>query len=78
MSATINGMDLQFADVLNADQVEEYDFLKINGGIYQIIKVTHSGDGFIFTYLDDYEEEDFIEVGYSDRFDLYYPHESEE
>lgn len=75
MSATMNAMDFQFVDVLSADQVEELDFLKINGGIYQVVNITHAGDGFIFTYLDDYEEEDFIEVDYSDRFDLYYPHE---
>lgn len=71
MSATINNMDFKLVDILMVDQLEVDDFIDVDGQIVQVVNVTSAGDTWLITFLDEYDEKDFIEVNDDAKFDLY-------
>jgi hypothetical protein len=60
MTATINSMELKFADFLFADQLMEGDLIKYDGDLYEIQSVESIAEGEILKVVNDYGEEDEI------------------
>ncbi len=80
MTATINGMDLVYADLLTADQLMEGDLVDIEGVIVYVVAIEDdaTGDNYTITYRNDYGEEDVFQCAYDDKFKLYVFLEEEE
>ena len=71
MGATMLNMEFKKVDVLNADQLEVDDFISVNGQIVQITGITPLSNGYAIMYLDNYDEEDLIEVDDYATFNWY-------
>jgi hypothetical protein len=73
MAATINSMELVYADILTADQLMEGDLVDIEGVIVDVISIEDdaTGDNYTITYRNDYGEEDVFECSYEHVFKLY-------
>jgi hypothetical protein len=73
MAATINDMELVYADILTADQLMEGDLVDIEGVIVDVIEIEDdaTGDNYTITYRNDYGEEDVFECSYEHVFKLY-------
>jgi hypothetical protein len=73
MTATINAMELVYADLLTADQLMEDDLVDIEGSIVDVISIEDdaTGDNYTITYRNEYGEEDVFECSYEHVFKLY-------
>ena len=73
MAATINDMELVYADILTADQLMEGDLVDIEGVIVDVIEIEDdaTGDNYTITYRNEYGEEDVFECSYEHVFKLY-------
>ena len=73
MTATINAMELVYADLLTADQLMEGDLVDIEGTIVDVILIEDdaTGDNYTITYRNEYGEEDVFECSYEHVFKLY-------
>jgi hypothetical protein len=73
MNATINSMELVYADLLTADQLMEGDLVDIEGSIVDVISIEDdaTGDNYTITYRNEYGEEDVFECSYEHVFKLY-------
>ena len=80
MAATINDMELVYADILTADQLMEGDLVDIEGVIVDVVEIEDdaTGDNYTITYRNDYGEIDIFECAYDDKFKLYVFVEEEE
>ncbi len=80
MNATINSMELVYADLLTADQLMEGDLVDIEGSIVDVISIEDdaTGDNYTITYRNEYGEEDVFECSYEHVFKLYVFVEEEE
>lgn len=73
MTATINNMELVYADLLTPSQLMEDDLVEIEGVIVDVISIEDdaTGDNYTITYRNDYGEEDTFECSYEHVFKLY-------
>jgi hypothetical protein len=73
MTATINSMELVYADLLTPSQLMEDDLVEIEGIIVDVISIDDdaTGDNYIITYRNEYGEEDIFECSYEHVFKLY-------
>jgi hypothetical protein len=73
MTATINAMELVYADLLTADQLMEDDLVDIEGSIVDVISIEDdaTGDNYTITYRNEYGDEDIFECSYEHVFKLY-------
>lgn len=71
MSATIKDMEFKFADVLCVDQLEIDDYIKIGSSIVKIINLETLAETYLIAYLNDFEEEETIEVSDTQNFNWY-------
>jgi len=80
MTATINGMELVYADLLTPSQLMEGDLVEIEGVIVDVLAIEDdaTGDNYSITYRNDYGEEDVFECDYEHVFKLYVFVEQEE
>lgn len=78
MGATMLNMEFKKVDVLNVDQLEIDDYISVNGEIVQVIGITPLADGYVIMYLDNYDEEDLIEVDDYATFNWYVPVDDED
>jgi len=81
MAATMKGVELVYADLLQPNQLIVGDLIKINNEIGQVISIEDdvSGDNYCITYLDDYGDENVHQCTYEAMFRLYvYRDEPEE
>jgi hypothetical protein len=80
MSATINSMELVYADLLTPGQLMEGDLVEIDEIIVDVISIEDdaTGDNYTITYKNDYGEEDIFLCDYEHMFKLYVFIEQEE
>jgi hypothetical protein len=80
MTATINSMELVYADLLTPSQLMEGDLVEIEGVIVDVLAIEDdaTGDNYSITYRNDYGEEDVFECDYEHVFKLYVFVEQEE
>lgn len=71
MADTIKNMDFILADVLNVDQLEPDDYIMIDGDIVQVLNIASLKDGYVISFVNDFGEEDLIEVDDYAKFDWY-------
>ena len=71
MGATMINMNLKKVDVLNVDQLEIDDYIEVNDEVVQIIGITPLSNGYAIMFLDNYDEEDLIEVDDYTTFNWY-------
>jgi hypothetical protein len=80
MTATINSMELVYADLLTPSQLMEGDLVEIDEIIVDVISIEDdaTGDNYTITYKNDYGEEDVFLCDYEHVFKLYVFIEQEE
>jgi hypothetical protein len=80
MTATINAMELVYADLLTPSQLMEGDLVDIEGSIVDVISIEDdaTGDNYTITYRNEYGDEDIFECSYEHVFKLYVFVEEEE
>lgn len=73
MPATMENMELVYADLLTPSQLMEGDLVEIDGVIVDVISIEDdaSGDNYTITYRNDYGEEDEFLCSYEYVFKLY-------
>jgi hypothetical protein len=73
MTATINAMELVYADLLTPGQLMEDDLVEIEGVIVDVISIEDdaTGDNYTITYRNEYGEQDVFECDYEHVFKLY-------
>jgi hypothetical protein len=73
MTATINAMELVYADLLTPGQLMEDDLVDIEGSIVDVISVQDdaTGDNYTVTHKNEYDEVEETLCTYEDMFKLY-------
>jgi hypothetical protein len=73
MTATMENMELVYADLLTPSQLMEGDLVDIEGVIVDVVSIEDdaTGDNYTITYRNDYGEEDVFECNYEHVFKLY-------
>jgi hypothetical protein len=73
MPATINNMELVWADKLTPDSLMVDDLIKIDGDLIEIINISSdgTGDNYFIDCVDVYGEPDTITIPYDTYVDLY-------
>ena len=73
MTATINNMELVWADKLTPGSLMEDDLIKIDGELYEILNIESdsTGDNYLIDCVDVYGERESIEIAYDTYVDLY-------
>lgn len=73
MAATINSMELVWADKLTPGSLMEGDLIKVDGELIEVVNVTSdsTGDNYFIEFADVYGERDEIIVSYDSYVDLY-------
>lgn len=73
MPATMENMELVYADLLTPSQLMEGDLVEIDGVIVDVISIQDdaAGDNYTITYRNDYGEEDEFLCSYEYVFKLY-------
>jgi hypothetical protein len=73
MTATINSMELVWADRLTPGSLMEGDLIKIDDELIEVIKIDsdRTGDNYLIEYADAYGERDEITIAYDAYVDLY-------
>ena len=80
MTATMENMELVYADLLTPGQLMEDDLVEIEGVIVDVVSIEDdaTGDNYTITYRNDFGEEDVFECNYEHVFKLYVFVEQEE
>jgi hypothetical protein len=80
MTATINSMELIYADLLTPDQLMEDDIIEVEGDIVTVLGVDSdaTGDVYYVGHVNDYGDKDVTEFNYTDTVKLYVFREDEE
>lgn len=73
MTDTMINMEFKKVDVLNVDQLEVDDYIEVNGDIVQVVAITPLSNGYAIMFLDNYDEQDLIEVDDYATFNWYIP-----
>lgn len=73
MTATINNMELVWADKLTPGSLMDGDLIKVDGELIEVINIESdsTGDNYLIDYADAYGERDAIEIAYDAYVDLY-------
>ena len=73
MTATINNMELVWADLLTPSQLMEGDLIKIDDEVVEVISVADdaTGDNYTITYRSEYDDVEQHDCNYEDMFKLY-------
>jgi hypothetical protein len=73
MTATINAMELVYADLLTPGQLMEGDLINIDMDIVEVIAITDdaTGDNYVITHRNEYGEEEDYSCTYEEMFKLY-------
>jgi len=73
MTATMNSMELIYADLLTPDQLMEEDIIEIDGDIVTVLGIDSdaTGDTYYVGYVNDYGDKDVAEYKYTDTIKLY-------
>ena len=80
MTATINNMDLVWADKLTPGSLMEGDLIKVDGELIEIISIDcdATGDNYFIEFADVYGESDTTTIAHDSYVDLYVYIETEE
>jgi hypothetical protein len=80
MTATINSMELVWADKLTPGSLMVDDLIKVDGELIEIINIDSdsTGDNYLIEYSDTYGERDTITIAHDVYVDLYVYLEHEE
>lgn len=80
MTATINSMELIYADLLTPDQLMEEDIIEVDGDIVEVIGIDSdaTGDTYYVGYVNDYGDRDVAEYNFTDTIKLYVFRQDEE
>ena len=80
MTATINNMELVWADKLTPGSLMIDDMIKIDDEVIEIISIDSdsTGDNYFIEYADAYGEQDTITIAHDAYVDLYVYIESED
>lgn len=73
MTATMNSMELIYADLLTPDQLMEEDIIEVDGDIVEVIGIDSdaTGDTYYVGYVNDYGDKDVAEYNFTDMIKLY-------
>lgn len=73
MAATINNMELVWADKLTPGSLMVDDMIKVNGELYEILNIDSdsTGDNYFIEVTDVYGENDSLTVAHDTYVDLY-------
>ena len=73
MTATINSMELVWADKLTPGSLMEGDLIKVDGELIEVLKINSdaTGDNYFIEYADVYGEHDEVTISYDAYVDLY-------
>jgi hypothetical protein len=73
MTATMNSMELIYADLLTPDQLMEEDIIEVDGDIVEVIGIDSdaTGDTYYVGYVNDYGDKDVAEYKFTDTIKLY-------
>jgi hypothetical protein len=73
MTATINTMELVWADKLTPGSLMVDDMIKVDGELIEIIDIDSdaTGDNYLIEYADAYGERDTINIAHDSYVDLY-------
>jgi hypothetical protein len=73
MPATMENMELVYADLLTPGQLMEDDLVEIEGVIVDVVSIEDdaTGDNYTITYRNDFGEQDVFECNYEHVFKLY-------
>jgi hypothetical protein len=79
MTATINSMELIYADLLTPDQLMEEDIIEVEGDIVTVLGIDSdaTGDTYYVGHVNDYGDRDVTEYNYTDTIKLYVFREEE-
>jgi hypothetical protein len=80
MAATINNMDLVWADKLTPGSLMIDDMIKVDDELIEIISIDSdaTGDNYFIEYADVYGESDIVTIAHDTYVDLYVYVETEE
>jgi hypothetical protein len=80
MTATMNNMELIYADLLTPDQLMEEDIIEVDGDIVTVLGIQSDGTGDLYyiAHVNDYGDRDVTEFNYTDKIKLYVFREDEE
>lgn len=80
MTATMNSMELIYADLLTPDQLMEEDIIEVDGDIVEVIGIDSdaTGDTYYVGYVNDYGDRDVAEYKFTDTIKLYVFRQDEE
>lgn len=73
MTATMNSMELIYADLLTPGQLMEGDLINIDNDVVEVISIADdaTGDNYTITYKNDYGDVDEYSCNYEEMFKLY-------
>jgi hypothetical protein len=73
MTATINSMELVYADLLTPSQLMEGDLINIDMDIVEVISIEDdsTGDNYTITYRNDYGEDSTYTCSHEEQLKLY-------
>jgi len=73
MTATMNSMELIYADLLTPDQLMEEDIIEVDGDIVEVLGIDSdaTGDTYYVGYVNDYGDRDIAEYNFTDTIKLY-------
>lgn len=73
MPATMESMELVYADLLTPDQLMEEDIIEIDNDIVTVLGIDSdaTGDTYYVGYVNDYGDRDVAEYNYTDTIKLY-------
>lgn len=73
MTATMNSMELIYADLLTPDQLMEEDIIEVDGDIVEVLGIDSdaTGDTYYVGYVNDYGDRDVAEYNFTDTIKLY-------
>lgn len=73
MTATINSMELVYADLLTPSQLMEGDLINIDNDVVEVISIEDdaTGDNYTIGYRNDYGDELEYSCNYEEMFKLY-------
>ena len=80
MAATIENVELIYADLLSPGQLMDGDLIRIDDDVVEVISIVDdsTGDNYTITYRNDYGEENEYSCNYEEMFKLYVYVESDE
>lgn len=73
MTATINTMELVWADKLTPGSLMEGDLIRVDGELIEVVNITSdsTGDNYLIEFADVYGERDEIIIAHDSYVDLY-------